>query len=48
MRTIIKNGQIVTDSEVFKGDILIEDEKSIEVGESIECDDAAVIDAEGM
>ena len=48
MKKLIKNGQIVTDSEVFKGDLLIEDEKIIEVGESIECDDAAVIDAEGM
>ena len=48
MRTIIKNGQIVTDSEVFKGDILIEDEKIAEVAESIECDDAEVIEAEGM
>lgn len=48
MRTIIKNGQIVTDSEVFKGDILIEDEKIIEIGESIECGDAGIIDAEGM
>ena len=48
MRTIIKNGQIVTDSEVFKGDLLIEDEKIIEVGESIECGDAGIIDAEGM
>ena len=45
MRTIIKNGQIVTDPEVFRGDILIEDEKIIEVAESIECVDADVIDA---
>jgi len=48
MKKLIKNGQIATDSEVFKGDILIEDEKIIEVGENIECDDAEVIDAEGM
>ena len=48
MKKLIKNGQIATDSEVFKGDILIEDEKIIEVGENIECADAEVIDAEGM
>ena len=48
MKKLIKNGQIVTDSEVFKGDILIEDEKIIEIGECIDCGDAEVIDAEGM
>jgi len=48
MKKVIKNGQIVTDTEVFKGDILIEDEKIVRVGEDIGCDDAEVIDAEGM
>ena len=48
MKIVIKNGQIVTDTEVFKGDILIEDEKIVRIGEDIGCDDAEVIDAEGM
>ena len=48
MKKVIKNGQIATDTEIFRGDILIEDEKIVKVGENIECDDAEVIDAEGM
>ena len=48
MKKVIKNGQIATDTEFFRGDILIEDEKIVKVGENIECDDAEVIDAEGM
>ena len=47
MKKIIKNGNIVTETEVFRGDILIEDEKIAEVGECIECAGAEVIDAEG-
>ena len=48
MKTIIKNGKIATDSDVFSGDILIDGEKIAEVGKNICCDDAEVIDAEGM
>ena len=48
MKKIIKNGYISTDSEVFRGDILIEDEKIAEVGENLECEGAEVIDASGM
>ena len=47
MKTIIKNGNIATDSEVFKGDVLIDGEKIVEVGECIECAGAEIIDAEG-
>ncbi len=48
MKTIIKNGKIATDSDVFSGDILIDGEKIAEVGKNICRDDAEVIDAEGM
>lgn len=48
MKKIIKNGTIATDSEVFKGDILIENGKISAVGQDITCDDAELIDASGM
>ena len=48
MKKLIKNGKIATDSDVFAGDILIDGEKIAEVGKNICCDDAEVIDAEGM
>jgi len=48
MKTIIKNGTIATDSEVFRGDILIEDGKISAIGEDISCDDAKIVDASGM
>lgn len=47
MKTIIKNGSIVSESEIIKADILIEDEKIKAIGTNIEEKDAAVIDAEG-
>ena len=37
---LIKNGMIATDTEVFKGDILIDGEKIIEIGSGICADDA--------
>ena len=48
MKKLIKNGKIATDSKVFAGDILIDGEKIAEIGKNICCDDAEVIDAEGM
>jgi dihydropyrimidinase len=45
MKKLIKNGMIATETEVFKGDILIDGEKIIEIGESIEANGAEVIDA---
>ena len=49
MRKLIKNGYIVTESDVFLGDILIEDEKILSLGiineEEIKVDE--VIDAKG-
>ena len=47
MKKLIKNGNIATDSEVFKGDILIQDEKIAEIGVNLSADDAEVIDASG-
>ena len=47
MKTIIKNGTLVTAETSFKSDILIEDELIIQIAESIDVDDADVIDAAG-
>ena len=47
MKKIIRNGNIATDTEVFKGDILIDGEKIVAVGENLRASDAEVIDAEG-
>ena len=47
MKKLIKNGKIATDTEVFKGDILIQDEKIVAVGENLRASDAEVIDATG-
>ena len=44
---LIKNGRIATVTEVFNGDILIDGEKIIEIGECINADGAEVIDASG-
>lgn len=45
MRTLIKNGTILTDKNEFKGDLLIEDEKIIAVGELDIQDANQIIDA---
>ena len=47
MKKLIKNGNIATDSRLFKGDILIEDERIVEVGEDLSAEGAEVIDAAG-
>lgn len=49
MRTLIKNGIISTESEIFSGDLLIEDEKIAAIGKHIEAagDDLQVLDAGG-
>ena len=47
MKKLIKNGIIATDTDVFKGDILIDGEKIIEIGSGICADDAEIIDASG-
>ena len=47
MKTIIKNGKLVTAEASFLSDILIEGEKISQIVESIDTDDANVIDAAG-
>jgi dihydropyrimidinase len=47
MRKIIKNGTIVTESDVFNGDILIEDEKILAIGKFKDSEADEVIDAKG-
>ena len=45
MKTIIKNGTLVTAETSFKADVLIEGETIQEIAESINFDDAKIIDA---
>ena len=47
MRTLIKNGTIVTSDNQFKGDILIEGEKIKAVAADAAAEADRVIDAEG-
>ena len=48
MKTLLKSGKIITASEEFMGDILIEDEKISQIGKEIQPDaDTNVIDASG-
>jgi dihydropyrimidinase len=47
VRTLIKNGTLITASDTFKSDILIEDEKILRIATDLEVDSAQVIDAAG-
>ena len=47
MKKLIKNGMIVTESQIFQGDILIEDEIIKSIGAEIDDDEAEEIDASG-
>src|SRR5574339_950041 len=47
MATLIKNGTLVTATETFDSDILIEDEKISRIGKDLHHPDADVIDANG-
>ena len=44
---LIKNGTLITASETFQADILIEDEKISRIGKSLSAPDATVYDAQG-
>ena len=48
-KTLIKNAQIVNENQIFKGDVLIENELIIQIGESINVleNEANIIDANG-
>ena len=48
MRTIIKNGTVVTAEKSFKADILIEGETIAQIAPSIEAVDTKIIDASGL
>ena len=47
MRTLIKNGTVVTASDQYKGDVLVEDEKITVVGTTLDMHADKVIDAGG-
>lgn len=48
MKKLLKNGTIVTDKEVIKADLLIEDEKIVGIGDYSKIDVDEVYDVEGM
>jgi len=47
MKTLIKNGTVVTASDSIIADVLIEDEKVIALGANLPSEDANVVDARG-
>ena len=47
MKTLIKNGTVVTASDTFKADVLIENEKIVLIGQDLPAEGAEVIDAAG-
>ena len=47
MRTLIKNGTVVTASDLYKGDVLVEDEKITVIGTSLDMHVDKTIDAAG-
>ena len=47
MATLIKNGTLITSSETFDADVLIEDEKILLIGNDLQHPNADVIDATG-
>ena len=48
MKTLIKNGTVVTAGDTFKADVLIEGEKIALIGNDLSADGAEVIDATGL
>ncbi len=48
MKTLIKNGTVVTASDTYKADVLIEDEKITMIGLNLPSDGAEIIDAAGL
>jgi len=47
MRTLIKNGTVVTATDIYKGDVLVEDEKISTIGTSLDIAADKTIDASG-
>jgi dihydropyrimidinase len=49
VNVLIKNGRIVTEVDSYQGSVLVEDERIVAVGRSIEAPaDAEIVDAEGL
>jgi len=48
MKTLIKNGTLVTAESSFQADLLIEGEQIIQIAPSIEAADAELVDATGL
>ena len=50
MRTLIKNGRVITASDDFTGDLLIEGEKIIQIGQNLPDTEGVdrIIDASGL
>ena len=46
-RLLIKNGTILTSSDEYKGDILVEDGKITAIGNALKAEDAIIVDASG-
>src|SRR5919201_1029032 len=46
-RTLIKNGTVVTATDQYKGDVLVEDEKIALIGTTVDVDADKTIDASG-
>src|SRR5512143_1100235 len=47
MRTLIKNGTVITASETFQADILVQDEVISRIGTDLRADGADILDASG-
>ena len=47
MKTLIKNGTIITADREYRADVLIEEEKISAIGEKLTCEADCVIDASG-
>ena len=47
MKTLIKNGTLISPSDTFQSDILIEDEKITRIGLNLEADSDQRVDASG-
>src|ERR1700719_136221 len=47
MRTLIKNGTVVTASDQYRGDVLVEDEKVAVIGTTLDVHADTIIDAAG-
>ena len=47
MQTLIKNGTLITASETYQADILIEGETILQIGRNLQNPNAGIINAQG-